>query len=108
MNTTLTAIPGLRVGHWTNIEAATGCTVVLCPPGAIAGVDVRGDSPGTRETDLLDPVCAIDKVHAVLIGGGSAYGLAAADGAMRWKNAASASMWALRGCRLCPAPSCST
>jgi L-aminopeptidase/D-esterase-like protein len=80
----LTDVPGLKVGHWTNLEAATGCTVVLCPAGAVAGVDVRGTAPGTRETDLLDPVCMVEKVHAILIGGGSAFGLAAADGVMRW------------------------
>lgn len=80
----LTDVPGLKVGHWTNSEAVTGCTVVLCPEGAVAGVDVRGTAPGTRETDLLDPVCMIEKVHAILIGGGSAFGLAAADGVIRW------------------------
>ncbi len=84
MNKTLTDIPGLKVGHWTNLEAATGCSVVLCPAGAVAGVDVRGTAPGTRETDLLNPVCMVEHVHAVLIGGGSAFGLAAADGVMRW------------------------
>jgi len=84
MHNGLTDVPGLKVGHWTNLEAATGCTVVLCPAGAVAGVDVRGTAPGTRETDLLDPVCMVEKVHAVLIGGGSAFGLAAADGVMRW------------------------
>jgi L-aminopeptidase/D-esterase-like protein len=84
MNGTLTDIPGIKVGHWTDLEAGTGCTVVLCPPGTVAGVDVRGTAPATRETDLLDPVCMIEEVHAVLIGGGSAYGLAAADGIMRW------------------------
>ena len=84
MHNDLTDIPGLKVGHWSDLEAATGCSVVLCPEGAIAGVDVRGTAPGTRETDLLDPVCAVEQVHAVLIGGGSAYGLAAADGVMRW------------------------
>ena len=84
MNNDLTDIPGLKVGHWTNLEAATGCSVVLCPEGAVAGVDVRGTAPGTRETDLLDPVCMIEQVHAILIGGGSAYGLAAADGVMHW------------------------
>ncbi|MEK7277934.1 MAG: P1 family peptidase, partial [Chloroflexota bacterium] len=84
MNGTLTDVPGLKVGHWTNLEAATGCTVTLCPQGAVAGVDVRGSAPGTRETDLLDPVNMVEKVHAILIGGGSAYGLAAADGVMRW------------------------
>ncbi len=84
MNGTLTDVPGLKVGHWTNLEAATGCTVVLCPQGAVAGVDVRGSSPGTRETDLLNPIALVDKIHAVMIGGGSAYGLAAADGVMQW------------------------
>lgn len=83
----LTDILGLRVGHWTNLEAATGCTVVLCPEGAVAGVDVRGTAPGTRETDLLDPVCLVEKVNAILIGGGSAFGLAAADGVVRWLEA---------------------
>lgn len=80
----VTSIPGLTVGHWTDGEAATGCTVVLCPEGAVAGIDVRGTSPGTRETDLLHPVCRIRQVHAVVLAGGSAYGLAAADGVMRW------------------------
>ena len=84
MHNALTDVPGISVGHWTNLEAATGCTVILCPEGAVAGVDVRGTAPGTRETDLLDPVCMVEKVHAILIGGGSAYGLAAADGVMRW------------------------
>lgn len=84
MNNALTDVPGIKVGHWTNLEAITGCTVVLCPEGAVAGVDVRGYAPGTRETDLLKPTCTVDKVHAILIGGGSAFGLAAADGVMRW------------------------
>ena len=80
----LTDIPGLKIGHWTDLDAGTGCTVILCPEGAVAGVDVRGAAPGTRETDLLDPLCMVQEVHAILIGGGSAYGLAAADGVMRW------------------------
>lgn len=84
MNNSLTDIPGLLVGHWTEHEAATGCTVILCPQGAVAGVDVRGGAPGTRETDLLDPVCMVQQVHAICLAGGSAYGLAAADGVMRW------------------------
>jgi len=85
MNGTLTDVPGLKVGHWTNLEAATGCTVILCPEGgAVAGVDVRGSAPGTRENHLLNPVNFVQKVHAVLLSGGSAYGLAAADGVMRW------------------------
>ncbi len=83
-NATLTAIPGILVGHWTDRDAATGCTVVLCPEGATAGVDVRGSAPGTREIALLDPVCMVEQVHAVVLSGGSAFGLAAADGAMRW------------------------
>src|SRR5512143_76215 len=80
----ITDVPGIQVGHWTDLDAATGCTVVLCPSGAVAGVDVRGGAPGTRETDLLDPACTVERVHAVLLGGGSAFGLAAADGVMRW------------------------
>ncbi|MEZ4637429.1 MAG: P1 family peptidase [Caldilineaceae bacterium] len=88
MNGTLTDVPGLSVGHWTDRDAATGCTVILCPPdGAIAGVDVRGFAPGTREIALLDPVCMVEKVHAVLLSGGSAFGLAAADGVMHWLEA---------------------
>jgi L-aminopeptidase/D-esterase-like protein len=84
MHHDLTDVPGLKVGHWTNLDAATGCTVILCPQGAVAGVDVRGSAPATRETDLLDPVCAVEKVHAIVLSGGSAYGLSAADGVMRW------------------------
>ncbi|MDP6225651.1 MAG: P1 family peptidase [Anaerolineales bacterium] len=80
----LTDVPGLRVGHWSDRQAATGCTVVLCPQGAVAGVDVRGSAPGTRETDLLHPLSSVQKVHAILLAGGSAFGLAAADGVMRW------------------------
>jgi L-aminopeptidase/D-esterase-like protein len=85
MNGTLTDIPDLHVGHWTDCDAATGCTVILCPgEGAVAGVDVRGFAPGTRETSLLDPTCMVQRVHAILLSGGSAFGLAAADGVMRW------------------------
>lgn len=85
MNGTLTDIPGLKVGHWTNREAATGCTVIVCPAGgAVAGVDVRGSAPGTRENQLLSPVNFVQRIHALLLAGGSAYGLAAADGVMRW------------------------
>ncbi len=81
---TLTDVPDLAVGHYTDLEAATGCTVVLFPNGAIAGVDVRGAAPGTRETDLLRPGSLVDRVHAILLTGGSAFGLAAADGVMRF------------------------
>ena len=84
MHNALTDIPGLQVGHWTNLEAATGCTVILCGAGAVAGVDVRGGAPGTRELALLDPLCSVERVHAIMLAGGSAFGLAAADGAMRW------------------------
>jgi L-aminopeptidase/D-esterase-like protein len=83
-NNTLTAVPGIRVGHATDLEGATGCTVVLCPEGTIAGVDQRGGAPGTRETDLLHPMHLVEHVQAVLLAGGSAFGLAAADGVMRF------------------------
>lgn len=80
----ITAIPGLRVGHWTDRRAATGCTVVLCETGAVAAVDVRGGAPGTRETDLLRPGNLVERIHAVLLSGGSAFGLDAAAGVMRY------------------------
>lgn len=83
-NNSLTAVPGIRVGHVTHLEGATGCTVVLCPEGTVGGVDVRGGAPGTRETDLLHPMNLVQNVHAVVLSGGSAYGLATADGVMRW------------------------
>ena len=81
---TITAIAPLLVGHWTDEEAATGCTVVLCEKGAVGGVDVRGGAPGTRETDLLRPGTLVQGIHAVLLTGGSAFGLDAATGVMRW------------------------
>jgi L-aminopeptidase/D-esterase-like protein len=88
-NDTLTAVAGIRVGHWTDVDAATGCTVVLMPDfGAIAGVEVRGAAPGTRETDLLRPGTLVQRVHAIVLGGGSAFGLAAADGVMRFLETA--------------------
>lgn len=80
----LTDVAGIHVGHFTDPRRPTGCSVVLCPDGAVAGVDVRGAAPGTRETELLSPVNAIEKVHAVLLAGGSAFGLDAAGGVMRW------------------------
>ena len=80
----ITDVPGIRVGHWTYRRGATGCTVVLSPAGAVGGVDVRGAAPGTRETDLLRPGNLVDQVHGVLLSGGSAFGLAAADGVMRY------------------------
>jgi L-aminopeptidase/D-esterase-like protein len=80
----LTAVEGLKVGHHTLTERLTGCTVILAEKGATAGVDVRGSAPGTRETDLLDPTNTVQQVHAIVLSGGSAYGLAAADGVMRY------------------------
>ncbi len=80
----LTDVEGLMVGCFTDREAASGVTVILCPEGASAGVDVRGSAPGTRETDLLAPINLVDKVQAVVLAGGSVYGLAAADGVVRW------------------------
>ncbi|MEE2032886.1 P1 family peptidase [Rhodococcus chondri] len=91
-------VAGLRVGHWHRLDdditvttvaapgrgGATGCTVVLADPSAVAAVDVRGGGPGTRETDLLDPSHSVQRVDAIVLTGGSAYGLAAADGVMRW------------------------
>lgn len=83
----LTDVAGLRVGHHTDLRRPTGCTVVLCPQGAVCGVDVRGGAPGTRETDLLRPGSLVQEVHAVLLTGGSAFGLDAASGVMRWLEA---------------------
>ena len=84
MNGTLTDIEGIRVGHAQNEEALTGCTVILCEDGGVAGVDVRGAAPGTRETDLLHPVKMMNQVHGLLLSGGSAFGLDAAGGVMRY------------------------
>lgn len=80
----ITQIAGIKVGHYTDLKAATGCTVILCEEGAVAGVDVRGSAPGTRETDLLRPMNLVEKVHAILLSGGSAFGLNAAQGVMRY------------------------
>lgn len=80
----ITDVPGILVGHADDREALTGVTVVLCPAGAVGGVDVRGGAPGTRETDLLNPVNMVQEAHAVALCGGSALGLAAADGVARW------------------------
>jgi L-aminopeptidase/D-esterase-like protein len=80
----LTAVEGITVGNEQDLEAATGCTVILCEKGATGGVDVRGGAPGTRETDLLNPVNLVEQVHAVLLTGGSAFGLDAAAGIMQF------------------------
>lgn len=82
MQGSITDVSGILVGHYTDPRAATGCTVVLCEAGAVPGVDVRGAAPGTRETDCLRPGTLVPQAHAVLLSGGSAYGLAAADGVM--------------------------
>ncbi len=83
-NQTLTAIAGIRVGHAHNLGGPTGCTVILCPPETVGGVDQRGGAPGTRETDLLRPLHRVEFVNAILLAGGSAYGLDAASGVMRF------------------------
>ncbi len=80
----LTDISGVLAGHYTDTEAKTGCTVVLFENGAVAGVDVRGSAPGTRETDLLRPMNTVQQANAFVLSGGSAFGLSAADGVMRW------------------------
>lgn len=79
-----TDIEDIEVGHAQDLEAGTGCTVVICKKGAVAGVDVKGGAPGTRETDLLDPVNLVEKIHAVVLAGGSAFGLDAASGTMQY------------------------
>ena len=83
-NNAITDIPGIEVGQSQDDEALTGCTVILCRKGAVGGVDVRGSAPGTRETDLLNPINLVDKVHAVVLAGGSAFGLDAASGVMKY------------------------
>ncbi len=77
-------IDEIKVGHKENLDAATGCTVILCENGATGGVDVRGGAPGTRETDLLDPLNMVEEIHGVLLTGGSAFGLDAASGVMKY------------------------
>jgi L-aminopeptidase/D-esterase-like protein len=80
----ITDVKGILVGHYTNLEEASGVTVTLCPEGATAGVDVRGSAPGTRETDLLQPGNLVEKVQAIVLTGGSVYGLATCDGVVQW------------------------
>jgi L-aminopeptidase/D-esterase-like protein len=80
----LTDVAGLIVGHFTDLKAASGVTAVICKEGAVAGVDVRGSAPGTRETDLLAPSNLVEKIQAIVLSGGSVFGLAASDGVVRW------------------------
>jgi L-aminopeptidase/D-esterase-like protein len=84
MSSSITDVAGIEVGHFSDTRRPTGCSVVIARDGAVAGVDVRGAAPGTRETDLLSPTNLVDRVHAVLLAGGSAWGLDAAGGVMRW------------------------
>ncbi|MCJ7534741.1 MAG: P1 family peptidase [Anaerolineales bacterium] len=84
LNNSITDIPGLRVGHAQDEQALTGCTVVLCEGGAIGGVDQRGGAPGTRETDAMHPMHLVNEVHAIVLAGGSAFGLDAATGVVRY------------------------
>jgi L-aminopeptidase/D-esterase-like protein len=84
LNNSITDVPGIQVGQVEDREAITGCTVVLAPDGAVGGVDQRGGAPGTRETDLLRPMHAVEKIHAVVLAGGSAFGLDAATGVVRY------------------------
>src|SRR6188474_1441867 len=83
-NQTITAVAGIKVGHYTLTERPTGCTVILVDGDAVGGVSQRGGAPGTRETDLLNPLNIVDKVNAVVLSGGSAFGLEAATGTVRW------------------------
>ncbi|MGE0887570.1 MAG: P1 family peptidase [Blastocatellales bacterium] len=80
----ITDVAGIKVGHFTHSRRPTGCTVILCEDGATGGVDVRGSAPGTRETDLLDPKNLVEQIHAVVLSGGSAFGLESATGVVRW------------------------
>src|SRR4051794_33327301 len=80
----ITDVAGIEAGHFTDTRRPTGCTVVLAREGAVAGVDVRGAAPGTRETDLLAPTNLVDRVHGIVLAGGSAWGLDAATGVVRW------------------------
>jgi L-aminopeptidase/D-esterase-like protein len=84
LHNTITDVPGIRLGHAQDEQALTGCTVILCEKGAVGGVDQRGGAPGTRETDALHPMHLVQQVHAVVLSGGSAFGLDAASGVVRY------------------------
>ncbi len=92
----ITDVPGIRVGHATDAEAHTGCTVILCPDGTVGSVDVRGPAPGSRETALLAPGKSVPAVNAILLTGGSAFGLAAADGVVRYLEEQGVGHWTPR------------
>lgn len=79
-----TDIEDIKVGHAQNLDAGTGCTVVICEKGATAGIDVRGGAPGTHESDLLNPTNLVEKIHAIVLAGGSAFGLDTASGVMQY------------------------
>ena len=80
----ITEIKGIQIGQVENQKAGTGCTVIICKDGATAGVDVRGGGPATRETDLLNPINMVQQINAVMLSGGSAFGLDAASGVMQY------------------------
>jgi len=80
----ITDIPGIKVGHYTDFDSITGCTAVICEAGAVGGVDVRGGAPGSRETDILDPTTSVPLIHGVVLSGGSAFGLQSIDGAIQY------------------------
>src|SRR5689334_1961916 len=84
LRNSITDVPGIEVGHAQDDTALTGVTAILCRKGAVGGVDQRGGAPGTRETDLLSPLNLVERVHAVMLAGGSAFGLEAAGGLMRY------------------------
>jgi len=84
MNNAITDVPGFRVGHAQDLNALTGCTVILCPPATVGGVDIRGSAAGTRQIDSLQPFHFVDEVHAVLLAGGSAFGLDSSGGVMQY------------------------
>ncbi|MGH2593035.1 MAG: P1 family peptidase, partial [Anaerolineae bacterium] len=83
LKNSITDVPGIQVGHAHDLDALTGVTVILCVGGAVGGVDQRGGAPGTRETDLLRPMHLVQKVHAIVLTGGSAFGLESAAGVVR-------------------------
>ena len=99
-------LENIKIGSAENKDAATGCTVILCEQGMAAGLDVRGGGPASRETELLKPTAAAESIHAVLLSGGSAFGLDAAGGVI-WRSGISASMWGSQRFPWCANPACS-